>query len=198
MTKSIEFYFDFVSPYSFLAHKKIRKIENNENIKFIYKPILLGGLHNLIGITAPAFINPKAKFMIRDCKMVAKKFEIKFTFNPLFPINSINLMRGFLSINSDKKNTYIDNFFDAYWQDGLNLNEEKIVISLLKKCKINKDDFIKKIKDQKIKNKLKKLTQEAFKKDIFGAPTFVVNKKIFWGQDRLEYAIEEHKESNNF
>ena len=180
MTKSIEFYFDFVSPYSFLAHKKIRKIENNENIKFIYKPILLGGLHNLIGITAPAFINPKAKFMIRDCKMVAKKFEIKFTFN------------------SDKKNTYIDNFFDAYWQDGLNLNEEKIVISLIKKCKINKDDFIKKIKDQKIKNKLKKLTQEAFKKDIFGAPTFVVNKKIFWGQDRLEYAIEEYKESNNF
>ena len=115
MTKSIEFYFDFVSPYSFLAHKKIRKIENNENIKFIYKPILLGGLHNLIGITAPAFINPKAKFMVRDCKMVAKKFEIKFTFNPLFPINSINLMRGFLSINPDKKNTYIDYFFDAYF-----------------------------------------------------------------------------------
>ena len=198
MTKSIEFYFDFVSPYSFLAHKKIRKIKNNENIKFIYKPILLGGLHNLIGITAPAFINPKAKFMIRDCKMVAKKFNIKFTFNPLFPINSLNLMRGFLSINPDKKNTYIDNFFDAYWQDGLNLNEEKIIINLLKKCKINKDDFIKKIKDQKIKNKLKKLTQEAFKKDIFGAPTFVVNKKIFWGQDRLEYAIEEYKESNNF
>ena len=130
--------------------------------------------------------------------MVAKKFDIKFTFNPLFPINSINLMRGFLSINSDKKNTYIDIFFDAYWQDGLNLNEEKIVISLLKKCKINKDDFIKKIKDQKIKDKLKKLTQEAFKKDIFGAPTFVVNKKIFWGQDRLEYAIDEYKESNNF
>ena len=107
-------------------------------------------------------------------------------------------MRGFLSINPDKKNIYIDYFFDAYWQDGLNLNEEKIIISLLKKCKINKDDFIKKIKNQKIKNKLKKLTQEAFKKDIFGAPTFVVNKKIFWGQDRLEYAIEEYKESNNF
>lgn len=198
MIKTIDFYFDFVSPYSYLAHKRVRNVEKKNNLKFNYKPILLGGLHNLIGITAPAFINPKAKFMIRDCKMVAKKFEIKFTFNPLFPINSINLMRGFLSINPNKKNTYIDIFFDAYWQDGLNLNEEKIVISLLKKCKINKDDFIKKIKDQKIKNKLKKLTQEAFKKDIFGAPTFVVNKKIFWGQDRLEYAIEEYKESNNF
>jgi len=107
MIKSIDFYFDFVSPYSFLAHKRIRKIENEEKIKFIYKPILLGGLHNLIGITAPAFINPKAKFMVRDCKMVANKFDIKFKFNSKFPINSLNLLRGLLSINSDKKKTYI-------------------------------------------------------------------------------------------
>ena len=195
MIKSIDFYFDFISPYSFLAHKRIRKIENEEKIKFIYKPILLGGLHNLIGITAPAFINPKAKFMVRDCKMVANKFDIKFKFNSKFPINSVNLLRGLLSINSDKKKTYINNFFDAYWQDGLNLNEEKIIITILRKCKIKQADFRKEINNQKIKNKLKKLTQDAFKKDIFGAPTFVVNKKIFWGQDRLDYALNEYKNS---
>ena len=195
MTKSVDFYFDFVSPYSFLAHKRIRKIENVDNIKFIYKPILLGGLHNLIGITAPAFINQKAKFMVRDCKMVANKFNIKFTFNSKFPINSVNLMRGLLSVSPDKKNSYINNFFDAYWKDGLNLNKQKIIISVLKKCKINFDDFQKVIKNQNIKNKLKKLTQDAFKKNIFGAPTFVVNKKIFWGQDRLDYALDEYKNS---
>ena len=61
----------------------------------------------------------------------------------------------------------------------------------MKKCKISKSDFQIKIKDQKIKDKLKKLTNDAYKKDIFGAPTFVVNNKIFWGQDRLEYALEE-------
>ena len=195
MNKFIDFYFDFISPYSYLAHKRIRKIQKEEKIKFIYKPILLGGLHNLIGITAPAFINPKAKFMVRDCKMVAKKFDIKFKFNSKFPINSLNLLRGLLSINSDKKKTYINNFFDAYWQDGLNLNEEKIIITILRKCKIKQADFRKEINNQKIKNKLKKLTQDAFKKDIFGAPTFVVNKKIFWGQDRLDYALNEYKNS---
>ena len=62
MIKSIDFYFDFISPYSFLAHKRIRKIENKENIKFIYKPILLGGLHNLAGITAPALVKSKKNF----------------------------------------------------------------------------------------------------------------------------------------
>ena len=152
-------------------------------------------MHNLIGITAPAFINPKAKFMVRDCKMVANKFDIKFKFNSKFPINSLNLLRGLLSINYDKKKTYINNFFDAYWQDGLNLNEEKIIITILRKCKIKQADFRKEINNQKIKNKLKKLTQDAFKKDIFGAPTFVVNKKIFWGQDRLDYALNEYKNS---
>ena len=195
MTKSIEFYFDFISPYSFLAHKKIRKIENNENIKFIYKPILLGGLHNLIGITAPAFINPKAKFMIRDCKMVTNKLNIKFKFNTLFPINSVNLMRGFLVIKPNQKEDYIDNFFNACWQDDLNLNDEKIIFEILKKTKVNKNEFQKKVKEQKIKDKLKQLTLDARDKDIFGAPTFVVNKKTFWGQDRLDYALDEYNKS---
>ena len=54
----------------------------------------------------------------------------------------------------------------------------------------------KKIKDQKVKDKLKKLTQEAYDKDIFGAPTFIVNKKIFWGQDRLVYALDEFLKKN--
>jgi len=192
MSNSIDFYFDFISPYSFLAHKRIRKIEKTENIKFTYRPILLGGLHDLTGITASAFINSKAKFMFRDCKMVSKKFNIKFKFNPLFPINSLNLMRGLLSVKNGLKNTYIDLFFDAYWQDALNLNDEKIIFSILKKIKISKSNFLKNIKDQKIKDKLKQLTQNAYKKDIFGAPTFIVNKKIFWGQDRLDYALDEY------
>ena len=191
MIKSFDFYFDFISPYSYLAHKQIRRIERKKNIQINYKPILLGGLHKLVGITASAFINPKAKFMIRDCKMVAKKFNIKFNFNSFFPINSINLMRGLLIIKNNIKNNYIDNFFEAYWQEGLNLSDEKIFLHVLKKCKIKKNYFLMKIKDQKTKDKLKKLTKDAYMKDIFGAPTFVVNKKIFWGQDRLEYALDE-------
>ena len=131
--------------------------------------------------------------MIRDCKMVAKKFDIKFKFNPMFPINSLNLMRGLLSIKHTQKQIYIDSFFDAYWSNGLNLNDEKVIFNILKKCKINALEYRKKIMDQKIKDKLKKLTNDAYEKDIFGAPTFVINNKIFWGQDRLDYAVEEYE-----
>ena len=78
MIKSFDFYFDFISPYSFFAHKQILKIEKKNSIKIRYKPILLGGLHNLHGIKAPAFIPAKAKHMIRDCKLIAEKNRISF------------------------------------------------------------------------------------------------------------------------
>jgi 2-hydroxychromene-2-carboxylate isomerase len=62
---------------------------------------------------------------------------------------------------------------------------------LLKKLEINKEHFFDGIKNQIIKDELKKFTDNAFKKEVFGAPTFIVNNKIYWGQDRLEYALEE-------
>ena len=74
MTKEIDFYFDFISPYTYLAHKKIQLLP--QNIKINYKPILLGGLHNLEGIKAPAFIKSKLKHMINDCNLIAKKKNV--------------------------------------------------------------------------------------------------------------------------
>ena len=195
MTKLIEFYFDFVSPYSFLAYKQICKIEKKMNIEFTYKPILLGGLHNLRKITAPAFIEGKKKYMINDCKMIAKKFKIEFKFNEKFPINSINLMRGILTIDENIKKKYIEFFFDAYWSLNLDLTNKEIVKKILDKLNIDSDIFFQKINEQKIKDKLKKLTQEAFDKEVFGAPTFILNNKLFWGQDRLDYVLDESKNS---
>ena len=73
MTKSLDFYFDFISPYSYLAYQKIRSLKNHQEIIINYKPILLGGLHNLGGITAPAFNERKLKNMKNDCELIAKK-----------------------------------------------------------------------------------------------------------------------------
>ena len=191
MTKSIDFYFDFISPYSYLAHKKIR-ILKKKGVNFNYKPILVGGLHNLQGITPPAFIQSKLNHMINDCILFAKKDNVDFIWNSNFPINSLSLMRGYLFIENDKKESYLDIMFDGYWKDNLDLSKEENLIKLLKKCNIDENVFLEGIKDSKIKDELKSVTKEAHDKDIFGAPTFVVNNKIFWGQDRLEFALEEY------
>ena len=192
MIKPFDFYFDFISPYSFLAHKEIRKIENKTGIKIKYKPVLLGGLHNLHGIKAPAFIPAKAKHMIRDCKLIAEKNKISFKFNSYFPIRSLNLMRGVLVAEEDNfKNYYIDNIFNSIWQDGLNMNDENIVQKVLKNLNANPNTFLLRSTSSSIKDSLKKITNEAYEKSIFGAPTFVVNNKVFWGQDRIEFALNE-------
>ena len=128
MNKSFDFYFDFISPYAFNAHNKIKKIEKEYMFKINYQPILLGGLHNLHEIKAPAFIPSKAKFMIRDCKMVAEKNKINFKFNSYFPIKSLNLMRGvFVAAEDGIKDLYIDKIFNAVWGDGLNMNDEVVI-----------------------------------------------------------------------
>ena len=191
MTKSIDFYFDFISPYSYLAYKKINNLNLINKIDINYKPVFLGGLHKLGGITAPAFNERKMKNMKNDCELVASKNNIKFKWNTKFPVNSLDLMRGYLSIDNQIKEKYFEVCFDSYWKDNLDISENKNVNKILKICEIDQNKFLNDIKDQKIKDELKYLTDLAFKNDIFGAPTFVVNKKIFWGQDRLEYAIDE-------
>ena len=191
MTKKIDFYFDFISPYSFLAHKKI--INSNHRSKFNYKAILLGGLHNLGGITAPAFNERKMKNMKNDCELVAMKNNIDFKWNIKFPINSLSLMRGYLIVEDNLKQKYFEICFDAYWKDNIDISSESEIVKILDIFDINKNKFFEDVKNKKTKDELKKLTDIAFKNDIFGAPTFVVNKKIFWGQDRLDYALDEYK-----
>ena len=178
MIKPFDFYFDFVSPYSFLAHKEIKKIELKTSVKIKYKPILLGGLHNLHGIKAPAFIPAKAKHMIRDCKLIAER--------------SLNLMRGvFVAEEDNFKSYYIDNVFDAIWQDGLNMNDNNIIQKVLKNLNVNPKTFALRVTSSSIKDSLKKRTSEAYEKGVFGAPTFISNNKLFWGQDRIEFVIKE-------
>ena len=194
MTKSIEFYFDFSSPYAYLGFKEIKKYEKKYPFQIKYMPIFLGGLHNSADITPAAFNKIKSKYMIQDTKLVANKKNIKFSFNSYFPIKTVNFMRGAIIAKDDNyEKIYVEKIFYSIWRDGLNMNDNIIINKVLKNLDLNPDIFFGKVSDIKIKDKLKKLTNDALKKGIFGAPTYYVNRKIFFGQDRLGYAIDEIK-----
>lgn len=192
--KKIDFYFDISSPYSYLAHTQLRKFEKETGEKINYMPIFLGGLHRLADIHAPGLNPHKGKYLIKDLKFFADKYKVNYQFNRYFPIKSIHIMRG--SLVAEQNNyfhNYIDKFFIAAWVDSLNLNDEKIFEKFLKNMNINYTDFFQKLSDSKVKDDLKNRTEIAFKKGIFGAPTFMVNGKMFWGQDRLEFVFKEAK-----
>ena len=192
MTKYLDFYFDFISPYSFLAFKKLNLLNKDNKININYKPILLGGLHNLGKITPPAFNERKLKNMKNDCELIASKNNIDFKWNVRFPLNSLYLMRGYLVVDDNLKKEFFEVCFDAYWKNNEDISDEKNIDVIIKKTGLNKRKFLDDIKEDSVKEMLKNLTSDAFEKDIFGAPTFVVNNKIFWGQDRLDYALDEY------
>lgn len=192
--KKIDFYFDISSPYSYLAHEQIKRFEKENKIKVNYMPILLGGIHQLANITAPGLNPSRAKHMIKDLKICADWFKVKFQFNRYFPLKTVNIMRGALVAEKEGfLNNYVDQFYKAAWVDSLNLNDGKILERFIKNMDINPKSFFEKLSDQKIKDDLKTKTNNAFKKGVFGAPTFIVGTKMFFGQDRLEFVFREAK-----
>ena len=194
MTKHIEFYFDFSSPYAYIGYKEIKRLEKKDSLKIKYMPVFLGGLHNSAGITPAAFNKLKLKYMVKDTKLICEKKNISFNFNSYFPIKTVNFMRGtIIAKDDDFEKIYIEKIFNAIWKDGLNMNDPIVINKVLKNIDLNPETFLSKVDNQKIKDRLRKLTDDALKKGIFGAPTFLVNKKFFWGQDRLSYAIDEAK-----
>jgi 2-hydroxychromene-2-carboxylate isomerase len=194
MIKQFDFYFDFASPYAFLGHKQIRNMENENSIRIKYRPILLGGLLKSAGIKPIADIPIKGKHMIKDCKLWAEKYNINFKFNSYFPIINLNLMRcSLLAEKKDFLQNFTNKIYDAIWKDGLNLNDKTIFEKLLKNMDINPIKFLADAMDEKIKKDLKNRTDNAFAKGIFGTPSFAINNKIFWGQDRLEFVLLEAK-----
>ena len=194
MIKPFDFYFDFGSPYTFLAHKEVRKIEKEYSIKINYMPILLGGVLKLAGNKANAEIPIKGKYMIKDCKLWAEKNKTEFKFNSYFPIITLNLMRGVLvAEKKNLSNIFIDKIFDSIWINNINLNKTENFEKILKSLKLDSNSFLIQIAEQKIKDNLKKKTEIAYEKGIFGTPSFIVNNKLFWGQDRLEFVLNEAK-----
>ena len=171
---------------------RLNSLNKDNKININYKPILLGGLHNLGKITPPAFNERKLKNMKNDCELIASKNNIDFKWNVRFPLNSLYLMRGYLVVNDNLKKEFFEICFDAYWKNNEDISDEKNIDVIIKKTGLDKKDFLDSIKKDSTKEMLKNLTSDAFEKDIFGAPTFVVNNKIFWGQDRLDYALDEY------
>ena len=101
-------------------------------------------------------------------------------------------MRGvFVAEEDNIKSYYIDSIFNTIWQDGLNMNDPVIIEKVLKNLNVNAKTFVLRSASSIIKDSLRKKTSDAYKKGIFGAPTFIANEKIFWGQDRIEFALKE-------
>lgn len=192
MSKTIEFYFDFGSPTAYLAYKRLQQIQQKYDCVIEYKPVLLGAIFKATNNVSPAMIPTKARYMMaHDLPRFAKRYEVAFTMNSHFPINTLPLMRGAHAAQElGCFERYCDAIFDGLWQQGENLGDADVIAKVLAAADIDASEILSKIQTPSIKESLLTITQEAIDRQLFGVPTVFMGDEMFFGQDRLDFVEE--------
>lgn len=188
MARTLEFYFDYGSPYSYLADTQVEAIAQRAGATLVRKPMLLGGVFKATGNHSPAELPQKSAWSAFDMPMWARHYGVPFQRNPFFPVNTLALMRGAAAAQIDGSfERYHPAVFKAMWVEGRNLNDIKEVASVLASAGLDAAKFGTRIQDQDVKDRLKTTTEEAVARGVFGAPTCFVDKMMFFGNDRLPF-----------
>ena len=193
----VRFLFDFGSPNAFLVHRAIPAIEQRTGARFAYVPILLGGLFKLTGNQSPATafagIRNKPEYnQLEMQRFLARHGIADFVFNPHFPVNTLQLMRGSIAARElDVFDRYVDVVFDAMWTSGLDLGQPEAIAATLGEAGLPVDALLALSQTPEIKQRLLDNTQAAFESGAFGSPSLLVGDELYFGKDRLREVEEE-------
>jgi 2-hydroxychromene-2-carboxylate isomerase len=191
--KTVEFYFDVGSPAAYLAWTQLPQIAEECGATIVYRPFLLGGVFQATGNRSPAEIPAKGRYLLDDLNRFARRYRVKFQYNPHFPINTLMLMRGALGLQmhqASRMPVYVDAVYHALWVEGRNMGEPAVVGGVLRDAGFEPQQIVDLTSDPEVKEQLKAATQQAVQRGVFGAPTFFVGEEMFWGQDRLDFVKE--------
>ncbi|MBV8394511.1 MAG: 2-hydroxychromene-2-carboxylate isomerase [Alphaproteobacteria bacterium] len=188
MAGTLEFYFDYGSPYSYLADTQVEAIAKRTGATLQRKPMLLGGVFKATGNHSPAELPAKSKWTGTDMPMWARHYGVPFQRNPFFPVNTLALMRGAVAAQMDGVfDRYHPAMFRAMWVEGRNLNDIKEIVAVLTGAGLDAKKFGNRIQEDDVKGRLKAVTDEAVGRGVFGAPTCFVGDRMFFGNDRLTF-----------
>jgi 2-hydroxychromene-2-carboxylate isomerase len=188
MTSTPQFLFDFGSPASYLAWKRLPDLQARTGVAFELVPMLLGGVFKATGNASPVTIPAKAAWMGRDLARWAERHGTPFRFNPHFPINTLRLMRGAIAAQArGELVAYADAVFDAIWQEQRNMGDPAEVAAALTSAGLDAAAYAAAGEDDAVKAKLVGNTEAAVAAGIFGAPSFLVAGELYFGQDRMDF-----------
>ena len=183
--EKVDFYYDFVSPYAYLAWKRLEQLQWNEHVEITLRPILLGGIFKLTDNRAPAEIANKARYMFRDLLRLSRQWDIPFQAPSTFPFSPMSAMRLAISLSDDqqKLRQLTDIAFDQTWGKGIPTDQPGQLESWANVLGI--DDVTTIVQMPEVKQSLIDATGVAVTLGLFGVPTFVHNEELFWGVDRM-------------
>jgi len=190
---SFEFWFDFASTYSYLSASRILDLTHKEGIAVLWKPFLLGPVFKSQGWDTSPFniYEAKGNYMWRDIERMCEKYNIAYIKPSEFPRNGLLAARVAVAFENESwVPEFIRAVFSANFTEDKDISNEEIIYSILRTLELDARKIIQSSSLQENKDNLRAQTQLAGQKGIFGAPTFAIGNEIFWGNDRLEDAIE--------
>lgn len=193
MSKSVEFYFDFGSPTSYLAYTQLPGICAESGAELVYRPVLLGGVFQATGNASPIAVPAKGRYTLIDMSRFARRYGVPMKMNPHFPINTLTLMRAATGVQlrqPERFEALLACVFKGMWVDALNLGDPAVLGPLLAEAGFDPQALLALTAEQEVKDALKANTEAAIKRGMFGAPTFFVGNEMFFGQDRLDFVRE--------
>lgn len=186
-----QFMFDFGSPNAFLSHEAIPAIEQRIGMKFEYVPILLGGIFKATNNKSPAEalagIKNKPEFQTIETNRFLKRFQVKpYTWNPFFPVNTLNLMRAAVAAQFDGVfEKYVNAVFHHMWVEPKKMDDPEIASAALGTSGLDATRLFTRAGEADVKAKLIENTRSAVERGAFGSPTFFVGNEIFFGKEQL-------------
>ena len=191
--RTVEYFFDVGSPTAYLAWTQLPRIAAETGATIAWRPMLLGGVFKATGNASPVTVPAKGRWMNDDIARWARRYGVKFAFNPHFPINTLTLMRGATGLLMRRPADfprYVDVVERAMWEAPKNLGDPAVLAATLTEAGFDAEEFIALVADPEVKGKLVATTEEAVARGVFGAPTFFVGDAMFFGQDRLDFVRE--------
>ena len=193
MAKTVEFFFDFGSPTSYLAYTQLPRIAAECGATLAWRPMLLGGVFKATGNSSPVTVPAKGRWMMQDIARWAQRHGVEFAFNPHFPVNTLTLMRAATGLQMRQPESferYVSAVYAAMWLKARNMGDLAAVGATLTEAGLDADALMTLAADPEVKARLAATTDEAVARGVFGAPTCFVGEAMFFGQDRLDFVRE--------
>ena len=191
MEHAVEFFFDYGSPFSYLADARLEDVAKRTGATIVHRPMLLGAVLKATGNASPMAVAAKGAYMAIELQRWARRYGVPFQANPFaFTSNTLPLMRGAVASQElGVFDAYHRAVFPAVWGSPVDLGNEEVFRDLLQ-ATIDVDALLRAIGRQETKDRLRRNTDEAVERGVFGAPTFFVGGEMFWGNDRLDWVEE--------
>lgn len=184
----LEYFFDYVSPYAYLADTQLPALVARTGAKLVYRPFFLGGVMQGAKNSPPMTVPNKGSYMLTDLGRWTRRYGVELAFNPSFPVNTLHAMRVAVAAAAEPQFANLHAaLFRANWVEGRNLGAPETLAEIITAAGFDGAALLARAGEQDVKDVLRRNTDEAVERGAFGAPTFFVGKEMFWGNDRLEF-----------